>query len=107
MYFGLLASSPSLWPSFLTMVRTGRTSSSSYTFQTRTFEDLMAEIEKYRLSRPFANIYTWFPATVTVDGETYSEVGVRKKGFRVLRRKPGGGDACCNLVGAAGRGRGF
>ena len=49
--------------------------------QTRTFEDLMAEIEKYRLSRPFADIYTWFPATVTVDSETYSEVGVRKKGF--------------------------
>ena len=49
--------------------------------QTRTFEDLMAEIEKHRLSRPFADIYTWFPATVTVDGERYSEVGVRKKGF--------------------------
>ena len=49
--------------------------------QTRTFEDLMAEIEKYSLSRPFANIYTWFSGTVTVDGETYSNVGVRKKGF--------------------------
>ena len=41
----------------------------------------MAEIEKYSLSRPFANIYTWFSGTVTVDGETYSNVGVRKKGF--------------------------
>ena len=49
--------------------------------QTRTFEDLMAEIERYQLSRPFADIYTWFPATVTVDGETHAEVGVRKKGF--------------------------
>ena len=49
--------------------------------QTRTFEDLFAEIEEYQLSRPFASIYTWFPATVTVDGETHSEVGVRKKGF--------------------------
>ena len=49
--------------------------------QTRTFEDVMAEIEKYSLSRPFANIYTWFSGTVTVDGETYSNVGVRKKGF--------------------------
>ena len=49
--------------------------------QTRTFEDLLAEIEKYQLSRPFASIYDWFPATVTIDGETHAEVGVRKKGF--------------------------
>ena len=49
--------------------------------QTRTFGDLMAEIEEYGLSRPFANIYTWFSGTVTVDGETHSNVGVRKKGF--------------------------
>ena len=50
-------------------------------YQTRTFEDVMAEIEEYGLSRPFANIYTWFSGTVTVDGETHSNVGVRKKGF--------------------------
>ena len=49
--------------------------------QTRTFDDLMAEIERYALSRPFADIYTWFSGTVTVDGETYTNVGVRKKGF--------------------------
>ncbi|MCQ3803733.1 MAG: CotH kinase family protein [bacterium] len=49
--------------------------------QTRTFEDLMAEIEEYELSRPFANIYTWFSATVTVDGEIHTGVAVRKKGF--------------------------
>ena len=49
--------------------------------QTRTFEDMMAEIEEYELSRPFSDIYTWFSATVTVDGETHTEVGVRKKGF--------------------------
>ena len=49
--------------------------------QTRTFEDLIAEIEAYGLSRPFASIYTWFGATVTVDGETHADVGVRKKGF--------------------------
>jgi hypothetical protein len=49
--------------------------------QTRTLEDVVAEIERYGLSRPFADIYTWFPATVTVDGETRSGVGVRKKGF--------------------------
>ncbi len=49
--------------------------------QTRTFEDLMAEIEEYGLSRPFADIYDWFSGTVTVDGETLEDVGVRKKGF--------------------------
>ena len=49
--------------------------------QTRTFEDVIAEIEEYGLSRPFADIYTWFGATVTVDGETHTDVGVRKKGF--------------------------
>ena len=49
--------------------------------QTRTFGDLLAEIEKYGLSQPFASIYTWFGATVTVDGETHADVGVRKKGF--------------------------
>ena len=49
--------------------------------QTRTLEDVFAEIEEYGLSRPFASIYTWFSATVTVDGETHTEVGVRKKGF--------------------------
>ena len=49
--------------------------------QTRTFEDVIAEIERYGLSRPFADIYTWFGATVTVDGETHADVGVRKKGF--------------------------
>ncbi|MYB42291.1 MAG: hypothetical protein F4X76_08935 [Chloroflexi bacterium] len=49
--------------------------------QTRTLEELLAEIAEYRLSRPFADIYTWFPATVTVDGETHIGIGVRKKGF--------------------------
>ncbi len=49
--------------------------------QTRTFDDLMAEIERYNLSRPFASIYDWFSGQVTVDGETYGNVGVRKKGF--------------------------
>lgn len=49
--------------------------------QTRTLEDVMAEIEEFDLSRPFSDIYTWFSAEVTVDGEVHSEVGVRKKGF--------------------------
>ena len=41
--------------------------------QTRTFADVIAEIEEYGLSRPFADIYTWFGATVTVDGETHAD----------------------------------
>ena len=49
--------------------------------QTRTLADVFAEIEEYGLSRPFADIYTWFGASVTVDGETHVDVGVRKKGF--------------------------
>ena len=49
--------------------------------QTRTLEDVFAEIEEHGLSRPFSDIYTWFAATVTVDGETHADVGVRKKGF--------------------------
>ena len=49
--------------------------------QTRTFSDVIAEITEYGLSRPFADIYDWFGATVTVDGETHADVGVRKKGF--------------------------
>ena len=49
--------------------------------QTRTFEDVMAEIEEFGLSRPFSDIYTWFSGTVAVDGEPHSDFGVRKKGF--------------------------
>ena len=49
--------------------------------QTRTFSDVIAEITEYGLSRPFADIYDRFSATVTVDGETHHDVGVRKKGF--------------------------
>ncbi len=49
--------------------------------QTRTPEDVQDEIKKFGFSQPFSNIYSWFPATVTVDGETHTEVGVRKKGF--------------------------
>ena len=49
--------------------------------QTRTLEDVFAEIGANCLSQPFAGIYTWFPAQVAVDGVTYADVGVRKKGF--------------------------
>ncbi len=33
------------------------------------------------LSEPFGSPFTYFPATVTVDGEEFPNVGVRKKGF--------------------------
>lgn len=33
------------------------------------------------LSQPFQSPYTWFHARVTVDGSTYEDVAVRKKGF--------------------------
>lgn len=33
------------------------------------------------LAEPFPSPYTWFRARVTVDGVTYDDVGVRKKGF--------------------------
>ncbi len=50
-------------------------------YQTRMFEDLISEIQTGCLAQPFADIYSWFPAQVTVDGETHADVGVRKKGF--------------------------
>lgn len=49
--------------------------------QGRTLEDVFAEIAENRLSAPFADVYTWFQADVTVDGESYARAGVRKKGF--------------------------
>ena len=49
--------------------------------QGRTLEDVFAEIAENRLSAPFADVYTWFQADVTVDGETHARAGVRKKGF--------------------------
>ncbi len=33
------------------------------------------------LSEPFGSPFTYFPATVTIDGEVFTNVGVRKKGF--------------------------
>ena len=49
--------------------------------QTRTWRELIAEVETGCLAQPFADIYSWFPARVTVDGETLTDVGIRKKGF--------------------------
>jgi len=47
--------------------------------QTRTEQDLFARPDC--LGSPFPNPFTYFPATVTVDGELLDQVAVRKKGF--------------------------
>ena len=47
--------------------------------QTRTWGDAFGGSEC--LAQPFASVFSWFTADVTVDGERYGEVGVRKKGF--------------------------
>ncbi len=43
------------------------------------------------LSEPFGSPFTYFPATVTIDGESFPNVGVRKKGFlgSLSESKPG------------------
>ncbi len=47
--------------------------------QTRTIEDIIGGADC--LAEPHVSPFTYFPATVTVDGERLEEVGVRKKGF--------------------------
>ena len=47
--------------------------------QTRTLVDIFGGADC--LDSPVDDIFTWFEATVTVDGETHAQVGVRKKGF--------------------------
>ena len=47
--------------------------------QTRTLADILGGADC--LDSPADEIFTWFEATVTVDGETHTQVGVRKKGF--------------------------
>lgn len=47
--------------------------------QTRDEDDLLARPDC--LGSPFPNPFTYFPATVTVDGEVLADVAVRKKGF--------------------------
>ncbi len=47
--------------------------------QTRTLADILGGADC--LDSPADEIFTWFEATVTVDGETHSQIGVRKKGF--------------------------
>ncbi len=46
--------------------------------QTRTLFDILSGD---CLASPQADVFSWFRASVSVDGETYGEVGVRKKGF--------------------------
>ncbi|MYF91676.1 MAG: T9SS type A sorting domain-containing protein [Gemmatimonadetes bacterium] len=47
--------------------------------QTRTLADILVGADC--LDSPADDIFTWFEATVTVDGEILTQVGVRKKGF--------------------------
>ena len=47
--------------------------------QTRTLADILGGADC--LDSPADEIFTWFEATVTVDGESHTQVGVRKKGF--------------------------
>ena len=47
--------------------------------QTRTLADILVGADC--LDSPADDIFTWFEATVTVDGEVHTQVGVRKKGF--------------------------
>ena len=47
--------------------------------QTRTLADILVGADC--LDSPADDIFTWFEATVTVDDETLTQVGVRKKGF--------------------------
>ena len=47
--------------------------------QTRTLADILVGADC--LDSPADDIFTWFEATVTVDDETHTQVGVRKKGF--------------------------
>ena len=47
--------------------------------QTRILADILVGADC--LNSPADDIFTWFEATVTVDGEIHTQVGVRKKGF--------------------------
>ena len=47
--------------------------------QTRTLVDILGGADC--LDSPAGDIFTWFEATVSVDGESHTQVGVRKKGF--------------------------
>ena len=47
--------------------------------QTRTLVDILGGADC--LDSPPDDVFSWFEATVTVDGETHTQVGVRKKGF--------------------------
>jgi hypothetical protein len=47
--------------------------------QTRTLADILGGADC--LDSPPDDVFSWFEATVTVDGETHAQIGVRKKGF--------------------------
>ena len=50
-------------------------------WQTRTWESVYQSPGGLRLDEPFPSPFTWFSATVSVDGESYPDIGIRKKGF--------------------------
>lgn len=47
--------------------------------QARSFEDLLGE--SLCIDSPPISPYMYFPARVTIDGDTFDDVGIRKKGF--------------------------
>jgi len=47
--------------------------------QTRSWVDLFGGEDC--LAEPFSNVFTWFEASATIDGEYYPSIDVRKKGF--------------------------
>jgi hypothetical protein len=49
--------------------------------QTRNWWDIVAAEGGRCMVEPFPKPFTWFPASVTVDGEVREDVAVRKKGF--------------------------
>ncbi|MEC7241508.1 MAG: CotH kinase family protein [Myxococcota bacterium] len=55
------------------------------------YRDFTTELVGDCMSQPFSAGYTYFPADVVIDGESASNVGVRKKGFigSQSREKPG------------------
>jgi spore coat protein CotH len=49
--------------------------------QTRTWYDLVVAENRLCMAQPFVKPFTWFPASVTVDGIRRDDIAVRKKGF--------------------------
>ena len=71
------------------LFRTDRLLQVSITMNEADWDDLRAQsrsiFDLFRgrecLDQPFGSVFTWFEASITLDGETYPRVEVRKKGF--------------------------